>query len=124
MKLDIKKLIREEVKKVLNEGNSTDGLAHAVRFYNKDNSAFQGDPKIMQAMKDAGVTSQTVFQLAALFKINTFKVDYIRTGKLEAAIKGLHFEPAEPLKKALALKAFVLAMDQENGGDKTWPSRF
>lgn len=95
-------------------------------MYKSNPESFSGDPKIIEDLKKLKVISDTVFHMAALFPRDSFKIDYIRNGKLEAQIKRSYFSGEGQnleLAKAIALKQFVLAMDKMYG-DKTWPAKF
>ena len=101
-------------------------LASAVKFMKKNaESAYEDEKEIQSAMKDvkaSGLTSEDVFKFASLFPKDSFKVDDIRSGKLEAQIKRVYFggDESKALEKAKALKSFLLAFDKNFGGDKNW----
>jgi hypothetical protein len=101
-------------------------LANALLYMKKNaEEAYQDEPEIMSAMADvkaSGLLSKDVFTFASLFPRDSFKVDDIRSGKLEAQIKRVYFGESETsaLNKAKALKSFLLAFDKNHGGDKNW----
>jgi hypothetical protein len=101
-------------------------LANALLFMKKNaEQVYQDEPEIMSAMNDvksSGLSSKDVFTFASLFPRDSFKVDDIRSGKLEAQISRIYFggSATEALNKAKALKAFLLAFDNHHGGDKNW----
>jgi hypothetical protein len=99
------------------------GLANAIIHYKKHPGDFSNE---VQKLKDAGVTSDDVFSFSSLFNRDTFNVGYIRNGKLEEQIKKTYFngeEQTKELKKAVALKEFILAVDNYYG-EKTWYNKF
>ena len=102
-------------------------LASAVKFMKKNaESTYEDEKEIQSAMKDvkaSGLTSEDVFKFASLFPRDSFKVDDIRSGKLEAQIKRVYLsggDQSKALEKAKALKGFLLAFDKNHGGDKNW----
>jgi hypothetical protein len=99
-------------------------LANALLFMKKNaENVYQDEPEIMSAMADvkaSGLTSRDVFSFASMFPRDSFKVDDIRTGKLEAQVDFIHFDGSEMLNKAKALRSFLLAFDNYYHGDKNW----
>jgi hypothetical protein len=102
-------------------------LASAVKFMKKHaESTYEDEKEIQSAMKDvkaSGLTSEDVFKFASMFPRDSFKVDDIRSGKLEAQIKRVYLsggDQSKALEKAKALKSFLLAFDKNHGGDKNW----
>ncbi len=120
-------MLFEQHKDVLNEAFKANyGLGKAISMFKKNPAAWYGDKKVLDAIKQEGVTSETVFHFASLFPRDSFKIEDIRTGKLEAQIKRSYFSgesQEKELKKAKALKDFVLELDKEYD-TKSWPSTF
>lgn len=112
---------------LLSEGfKSNSGLAKAIRMYKKESDSFPGDKSIIDNIRASKLISDDIFHFAALFPRDTFKIDYIRNGKLESEIKRLYFNGDNQkieLEKAKALKEFVLALDKYYG-EKNWPAKF
>jgi hypothetical protein len=102
-------------------------LANAVNYLKKNaGTMYDDNPEIMAALdavNASGLTSRDIFTFASLFPRDTFKVDDIRTGKLEAQINRVYFDGSDMLdmlNKAKALKSFLLAFDNYYDGDKNW----
>ena len=99
-------------------------LANALNFLKKNaGTIYDDNPEIMsalEAVRATGLTSRDVFSFASMFPRDSFKVDDIRTGKLEAQVDRIHFDGSEMLNKAKALRSFVLAFDNYYHGDKNW----
>lgn len=104
------------------EGKSTDGLAKAVRTYMNNPDTFP-KPSIISDMKELGITSRTIFEFASYFSRDSFKVDYIRTGKMASKIKSLSLSPEDIVKKCEKIREFILELDNYYG-DKNWYSTF
>jgi len=120
-----------QLKDLLNEGFAGESkLASAIKFMKKNaESAFEDDKEIQSVMKDvkaSGLVSDDVFSFSALFPRNSFKIDDIRSGKLEAQIKKLYIaaDESKALKKAKVLKDFLLAFDKAHDGDKEWYKKY
>ena len=128
---ELRQIIREEISKVLNETEIlSEGFAANSKLADrithvKKNAGNWPEPELKSAIEElnkAGVTSKDVFSFAALFPRDTFKVDDIRKGKLEAQIQRTYFsgsEKSSELSKAAALKKFILAFD-DYYGEKNW----
>jgi len=99
-------------------------LANAVNYLKKNaGTMYDDNPEIMAALdavNASGLTSRDIFTFASLFPRDTFKVDDIRTGKLEAQVDRVHFDGSDMLNKAKALRSFLLAFDNYYHGDKNW----
>ena len=99
-------------------------LANALNLLKKNADSINDDtPEIaaaLEAIKASGLTSQDVFTFASLFPRDSFKVDDIRTGKLEAQVNRVYFDGSDMLNKAKALRLFLLAFDNYHYGDKNW----
>ena len=129
-KLELKQIIREEIGKVLREGFAANSkLANTITFMKKKATNWSEEPELKSAIEElnkAGVTSKDVFSFAALFPRDTFKVDDIRDGKLEAQIQRGYFSGSEKsaeLSKAAALKKFILAFDDYHE-EKNWYMKY
>ena len=99
-------------------------LANALNFLKKNaDNIIDDNPEIASALetvKASGLTSRDVFTFASLFPRDSFKVDDIRTGKLEAQVNRVYFDGSDMLNKAKALRLFLLAFDNYHYGDKNW----
>jgi hypothetical protein len=99
-------------------------LANALNFLKRNaDNIIEDNPEIasaLEAVKASGLTSRDVFTFASLFPRDSFKVDDIRTGKLEAQVNRVYFDGSDMLNKAKALRLFLLAFDNYHYGDKNW----
>jgi len=119
-----------QLKDLLNEAFAANSkLANALVHLKKNaESVYQEEPEIMAAMsavKASGLLSKDIFTFASLFPRDSFKIDDIRTGKLEAQINRTYFGGSEvdALNKARALKTFLIAFDNLYK-TKTWYNDF
>jgi hypothetical protein len=125
-KLELIKIIKEEISSVLNEGMA-ESLANTVRLYNvrfKKGTEFEsGVDEILKQMQENGVTSEVVLQFAALFPRNSFKLDFIRNGQLAAKVKASYInDTSKKVKQAEILKSFVDHLDNFYG--TKWNGKF
>lgn len=122
-----KVLLFEQFNETVNEAfKANSGLGKALIQFKKDPAHFEGDKKIIDRLIELKVTSNRVFEFAAMFPRDTFKIEDIRKGKLEAQIKRIFFDGENQktaLAQAAALKEFVLALDKQFG-EKNWTSKF
>jgi len=99
-------------------------LANALNFLKRNaDNIIEDNPEIaaaLEAVKASGLTSRDVFTFASLFPRDSFKVDDIRTGKLEAQVNRVYFDGSDMLNKVKALRLFLLAFDNYHYGDKNW----
>lgn len=99
-------------------------LSNALNYLKKNAEILYDDNQeiidAIAAVKSSGLTSRDIFSFASLFPRDTFKVDDIRSGKLEAQVDRVYFDGSDMLNKAKALKAFLLAFDNHYHGDKNW----
>ena len=99
-------------------------LANALNFLKRNaDNIIEDNPEIasaLEAVKASGLTSRDVFTFASLFPRDSFKIDDIRTGKLEAQVNRVYFDGSDMLNKAKALRLFLLAFDNYHYGDKNW----
>jgi hypothetical protein len=123
-KSELKSLIKEEINKILKEGfNTQSGVSKAIALYKKNPSALSGNEHIVQKLIDLKIPSSYIFNIASLKKRDTFKLNDLRTGKIEQIISSSYLEPEAELQKVRALRDFVLALDKEYG-DTNWPLKF
>ena len=110
---------------LINEGfRSNSGLAAAIRLYKGEPDKFPGSQSTIKKILDLKMPSNIVFQFSSLFPRDTFKIDYIRNGKLQAKIKSSYIsDESKKLEEANVLRDFVLALDKFYGS-KDWPSKF
>ncbi len=114
-------------KVMLKEGfKANSGLSSVLVRYKKHPENFSIDPNIHKEIVESGIKGDDIFSFASLFKKDSFRIEDIRNGKLEAQIKQLYISDEDVnrnLKKAQALKKFVSAMD-EYYQEKNWPSKW
>lgn len=105
-----------KLKQLLPENKSIDALSKAVR-YHMQSSLIDNEDIVRAAgvLRQANVTSAIIFQLAALFKRDTCKLNYFTNGAVEQQIKRVYFDgndKQKALQQAAAIKQFVLAMNK------------
>lgn len=98
-----------ENKSLMNLARFIDNMLRAYK-----NGAYKDNTElndIMKNMDSNNVNSKFLFSVDSLFPRNSFKIDYIRSGKAQQMANRLYIEPTEPLKKIGILKDFILHMD-------------
>jgi hypothetical protein len=125
-KSELRQIIKEEIQKVLNEGFAANSaLVNSIAFYKKQIGNIPDELKpSVQALIDEKIPSNIVFEFSSMFPRDSFKVEYIRDGKLENVIRRLYLSPSdeEMVQKAELVKAFLLAGDAYFQ-DKNWYKR-
>lgn len=111
---------------LLNEGfKANSSLANYIRLLKKNGPFGDVRPETIKALQDLKVTSDVIFQLAAIFPKDTFRIDDIVSGKLKQQIRRVYINDelqAERIKQVTALKQLVKELDS-TFGDRSWTSK-
>jgi hypothetical protein len=113
-----------KLNKLLIETKSVMNLARLIDTFNRNhkNGLYTDNielTNILKRMDINNVNSKFIFSLDSLFPRNSFKPDYIRSGKAEQIAKSLYIDPKKPLQQLAILKDFILYLDNDIG-HKNW----
>ena len=114
-----------KLKSLLVEGfNQNSKIANAILGAKKLGTQFYGtSQRTIDLIRNSELLSKTIFELAALYPCDTFKISHIDTGIIYKTINSLYLsgnEQKQKIKQAEAIKSLLDDLDAYFGSRKDW----